>query len=181
MLLLSGCSSKNGIFNDDFEEYVKSDFNKTQAPNYVKDSIDEVLKGKETINLDNPKRLSSALSNLSNLDNNLYVLADGTEDIFLKSVQQSHQLGIDSFDKLNQYIQDTSNYFIYIKKNRFLKNRVRVVSIKDKDSLKKNLQDIPFAVDGKMAVADILEELRSVSGFNIIAKNMPAEEKRKMK
>jgi hypothetical protein len=174
-----GCSGKHGTFNADFEKYVESDFNKTQAPNYVKDAIGEVIDKNATIDIDNPKRLSSVLNSLSQIDGHLYVLDDASEDIFLKSVKKSFQLGINSFDKLNQYIQDTSNYFIYIKKNRFLKNRVRVISVKDKDSLKKNLQDIPFVVNGKMAVSEILEQLREVSGFNIIAKNMPDSQKRK--
>ena len=181
ILLLAGCSSKgepHGSFNKDFKEFTNDKFQTTKAPNYLKDSIKEISNNKKYINLDNVKRISIALEHLSNIDGKSYVLSNDSEDIFLHPVKESHRLGIDSFDKLNQYVQDTSNYVIYVKKNRFLKDRVKVVAVKDKEVFKKDLSNIPFTLEGKASVADVIEQLRVVSGFNVIAKDIPKNDKK---
>ena len=175
-LLLGGCSSKN--FNADFKEFSDGKFESTKSPNYVKDSIKEISNDKRQINLDNVKRVSIALEHLGNIDGKSYILSNDSEDIFLHPIKESHKLGINSFDKLNQYIQDTSNYVIYVKKNRFLKDRVKVVAVKNKDIFKKDLSNIPFSLEGKASVAEVIEQLRFVSGFNVIAKHIPVENKK---
>lgn len=183
-ILFSGCSSKvapHGEFNSEFEDFTNENFKKVTSKNYLKDSIEESLNSKQYINLDNTKRLSFALEELGSFDGSSYMISQDSEDIFLHAVKSSHKLGIDTFDKLNQYIQDTSNYFIYIKDNRFVNDRIKTVSLKNKEVFKQNLNDIPFTIDGKMAIADILEQLKEVSGFNIIAKDLPEDDDKKNK
>jgi len=174
-LLLSGCSSKseNGEFNKVFEKFVDNNVKKTSAKNYLKDSIEEKIDKVKTIDFDNTKKLSSILENLGEIDGNTYLLSPKVEDFFVQNIKSSHKLKINTFEKLNQYIQDTSNYFIYIQKNRFVKNRVKIVSVKNQTIYEKNLKNIPFSIDGKIAVSNIIEQLKEVSGFNVIAKNIP--------
>lgn len=177
-----GCSTKteNGEFNKDFKEYTQSNFKKTKAKDYVKESIEEVIDRNKTLNLDNTKKLSSLLDDLGEIDDKSYMLSNDTEDIFVRATKNSHKLNINSFEKLNEYLQDTTNQFIYIKKNRFLKNRIKIVALKNKEKIEKSLKRIPFTVEGKMAVSEILEEVRAVSGFNLIAKKNPqAQEEEK--
>jgi hypothetical protein len=181
LVFFTSCVQKtqNGAFNKDYNNYIKSDFNKTRTKNYVKDSIKEILNKNNNLELENPKRLSSILDNLGLIDGNNYLLDDEAKDIFIKSVKESYKLNINNFDKLNQYIQDTSNYFIYIKKNRFLKNRIKVVGLRNQSIYKKDLKNIPFSIDGRMSVSEVLEQLKNVSGFNVIAKNLPSTKKKK--
>ena len=177
IIAITGCSAKqestHGGFNKKFQEFTSEEFNATQAPDYVKDSIKEISNNKRHINLDNVKRLSIVLEHLANIDGKSYILSRDSEDIFLQPIKESHKLGLDSFDKLNQYIQDTSNYEIYVKKNRFLKDRVKIVAVKNKDIYKKDLSSVPFTLEGKSSVADVVEQLRIVTGFNVIAKDIP--------
>ncbi len=175
-LVFTSCSTlntKHGEFNKNFKEFISKDFKETQTKDYVKDSIKEKIDNNKTISLENTKRLSSLLEDISLIDGKAYMLASDSDDIFVRATKNSHTLNINSFRKLNEYIQDTSNQFIYVKKNRFLKNRVKIVSVKNKESIEKNLKRIPFTVEGKMSISEILEEIRAVSGFNLIAKKIP--------
>ena len=174
--LFNACTSKNtlhGEFNNDHKKFIEKNYKKTTTKNYLKDSIKEIEDKNEYINLDNTKRLSSILENLGDIDGKSYMLSSDSEDIFLRATTNSHKLKIDNFEKINQYLKDSSNYLIYVKSNRFIKNRIKIVSVKNKDNIEQNLKDIPFSLDSKAAVSEILEQVRDISGFNVIAKNIP--------
>ena len=179
---MSGCTSKNenGEFNKVFKKFVDKNIKKVSTHDYLKNSIKENIDKEKTLDFDNTKKLSSILENLSEIDGNTYLLSADVEDIFIQNIKNSHKLKINTFEKLNQYIQDTSNYFIYIKKNKFVKNRVKIVGMKDQEVYERNLKKIPFSIDGKMAVSNIIEQLKDVSGFNVIAKNIPKEDEKKI-
>jgi hypothetical protein len=182
-LFLSGCSQKeiqNGKFNEDFKDFTKEKFQDTQAKDYLKASINEVIKDDEYIDIDTPKKLSFALNDLSDIEGTSYLLDPNSDDISLMPIKNSHRLKINSFKKLNEYIGDTSNYFLYVKKNRFLKNRIKMVSLKNKLSLEKNLSNIPFEIEGSKSVSDILEEVSRVSKFNISTRNAPRSDDKKV-
>ncbi|HIP11078.1 MAG TPA: hypothetical protein EYG73_00030 [Arcobacter sp.] len=180
-LLLAGCSSKtkNGEFNKDYSEFVNKNIKKVKTTDYLKDSIEEKIDIKKRLDFDNTKKLSSILENLGEIDGNTYLLSNDSDDIFIQNIKNSHKLEISSFSKLNQYIQDTSNYFIFIKKNKFIKNRVKIVSIKNQEVYEKSLKNIPFSVDGKIAISNIIEQLKDISGFNVIAKDIAKEDDKK--
>lgn len=181
-LVFNACSvkSEKGEFNKEFKDFTSENFKKTTTKDYVRNSINEVIDANKAISLENTKRLSSLLEDVGEIDGKSYMLSNDSEDVFIRGTKNSHRLKINSFEKLNEYIQDTSNQFIYIKKNRFLKNRIKIVAIKNKEKIEKSLKRIPFTVEGKMAVAEILEEVRNVSGFNLIAKksNVVKEEEK---
>jgi len=170
-----GCSGKldpHGEFNADFKKFTDEKFPQTQSESYVKSSIVEVVSDKKYIGLDNMKRISTALEELGNIDGKVYLLSPDSEDVFLPAIKNSHKLGLSSFDRLNRHIQDTTNYFIYIKESRFQKDRIKIVTVKNKEVFTQNLKDIPFSIDGKMAISDVLEQLKHVSGFNVVAKGL---------
>ena len=179
--LFTGCSSKDGVglFNDDFKEFTKEKFSNTQAPDYVKNSIEEKINERKYINLDNMKKLSSVLEELGSIDGKVYLLSKDSEDIFLTMIKNSHRLNINSFDKLNRHLKDTTNYFIFIKNNRFLNDRVNIVTLQNQEVFKKTLDKIPFAIDGKVAISDVLEHLKEASGFSIVAKGLSSASEKK--
>ena len=183
-LSLTSCTSTksaHGSFNNDFKTFTNDNFKKTTTNNYVKDSIKEVVNNEKSLNIDNSKRLSTLLEELGQMDGNVYILSKDANDIFVHAIKNSYKLKLNSFEKLNQFIKDTSNYLVYIKKNRFLKNRIKVVSVNNQDSFSKNLKNIPFSINGKQSISDILEQLRDVSGYNVVAKNIPQEDKKSKK
>ena len=173
IIFLSSCASNipNGEFNKDFKKFTLSNFPKTQAKSSLKNSITQIIDTRKYIELDNSVKLSIALEELSKIDGKTYILAQDAQDVFLTSIKNSHKLEINTFEKLNEFIQDTSNNFILIEKNRFKKNRIKIVNIKNKEYLSKNLEKIPFVVEGSNSISHILEEISRVSNFSIITKN----------
>ena len=181
VLLFSSCATKennHGQFNDEFKKFTDKNIKKLETKDYLKSSIKEIINNKKIIDLDNSQKISSVLTELSNIDGESYLLSSDSEDFFVQSIKNSHKLGIDSFSSLNQYIQDTSNYFIYVKKNKFLKNRVKIVSVKNQEVYEKNLKNIPFTVEGRASVSFLIEQLKDVSGFNVIAKDIPQSDEK---
>ena len=184
-IIFSSCSMKDntkyGEFNQDYNRFVNKNYKKTQNKTTLKNSITEIIDTNKNIEFDNAIRLSTALDELAKIDNKTYILAADAQDIFLKSIKNSYKLNINSFEKLNEFIQDTSNNFIYIERNKFKKNRIKIVNIKNKEFLNKNLENIPFVIEGSQAISHVLEEVSRVSNFSIITKNIGFNSSKKTK
>jgi hypothetical protein len=178
IILFTGCSIKE--LDKEFKEHVDQNYMKetTLNRNYTKEKIREIHKRKVFIDLSVQRKLSQVLEELGSIDGKVYMLQG--EDIDVRRVSNGDRLRINSFNTLNNYIKDTTNFTMVVTKNRFLKNRTKVVELRDLKSVESNLGKIPFTIQGSIAVVDALEEISKVTGFNIIfsdnssAKKQPA-------
>jgi len=166
LILINGCGVKT--LNKDFKDYVKRNYveQNEKERNYLKNQVHENIVKKRYIDLSIKKSISTVLKELSEIDGNIYIFKG--EDIDITPCTNSQKLGINSFEKLNQYIKDTTNLTLVITKNRFLKNRAKVVELKDLHSLESNLNKIPFYLKGSVYIDDALEEMSKITGFSII-------------
>jgi hypothetical protein len=64
-----------------------------------------------------------------------------------------------------------------ITKNRFLKQRVKVVEIKDLYSVNTSLDQVPFSLSNSTAVVDALKEISNLTNFNMIYKENDSSSK----
>jgi len=171
IFLLISCASKN--INDDFKSFSKNNIEKiNESKGFIKDEIVEINNNKKYLYLDNRKKLSTLLEELSSIDQNFYVLDLASRSFVVNGLKNSFRLNIDSFDKLKKYIEDSTNYTLIIKKNKYKKNRVKQVSVISKSSIKNSILDIPFSFDGEIKTAyDMLQEISKISKFNLIVKS----------
>ena len=171
IFFLISCASKN--INDDFKSFSKNNIKKiNESKGFIKDEIVEINNNKDYLTLDNRKKLSTLLEDLSVIDQNFYVLDLASRSFVVNGLKNSFRLNIDSFDKLKKYIEDSTNYTLIIKKNKYKKNRVKQVSVISKSSIKNSILDIPFSFDGEIKTAyDMLQEISKISKFNLIVKS----------
>ena len=168
IIFLNSCSVKS--LNKDYKDYVDKNYTPSNDKNrsFLKNNVKENIIHQKYIDLSIKKSISTVLKELSKIDGNVYIFKG--EDIDIEPCTNSQKLHIDSFKKLNQYIQDTTNMTMVITKNRFLKNRAKIVELKDLHSLGSNLNDVPFYLKGSVSIDDALEEMGKLTGFSIVYK-----------
>ncbi len=166
LLMLNSCSVKS--LNKDFKNYVDKNYVKDSENGYLKNKVQQNIIHQSYIDLSIKKSISTLLKELSAIDGNVYIFKG--EDIDIEPCTNSQKLHIDSFRKLNQYIQDTTNLTMIITKNRFLKNRAKIVELTDLHSLGSNLNQVPFYLKGSVSINDALEEMSKLTGFSIVYK-----------
>ena len=165
LLFLQGCSVKS--LNRDFKNFVDQNYvEQNNSQNYLKNKIKENISKRRYLDLSIKKNISTLLKELSQIDKNSYLFQG--EDIEIQSCTNSEKLNINSFKKLNQYIKDTTNMTMVIVKNRFLKNRVKIVKLQDLHSFESDLNNVPFYLKGSVSIDDALAEMSKLTGFSIV-------------
>ncbi len=166
LFILNSCGVKN--LNKDFRRYVDKNYVKDSNNGYLKRKVQQNIIHQTYLDLSIKKSISTLLKELSAIDGHVYIFKG--EDIDIEPCTNSQKLHIDSFRKLNQYIQDTTNLTMIITKNRFLKNRAKIVELADLHSLESNLNKVPFYLKGSVSINDALEEMSKLTGFSIVYK-----------
>jgi len=169
LFTMNGCSVK--FNNKQFNKQVIDDINNSKKLSvvYKKFKNEQVKVDDKYIDLSVNKKLSTALNELSRIDNKVYLLDSSSDDILLRQVSPyaSKLLKINSFNKLKKYIEETTDYTIKIVNNKF-KNGIKRVQIFNKVELKTNFKKIPFTITGTISVADALQQIAKKTGFTII-------------
>ena len=164
LFLLNSCGVKS--LNKDFKRYVDKNYVKDSDNAYLKNKVHQDIIHQTYLDLSIKKSISTLLKELSAIDGNVYIFKG--EDIDIEPCTNSQKLHIDSFKKLNHYIQDTTNLTMVITKNRFIKNRAKIVELADLHSLESNLNKVPFYLKGSVSINDALEEMSKLTGFSIV-------------
>lgn len=169
LFIMGGCGVKS--LNKDFEKYVDKNYIDSQGKqrSYLRNKVVESVISRQYIDFSIKKNISTILKELSEIDGNVYLFKG--DNLEIASCTNSDRLNINSFKELNHYIQDITNLTMIVSKNRFVKNRVKIVELKDLQSLQSNLNRVPFYLKGSAAISDVLDEMSKITGFSIVYKS----------
>lgn len=162
MALFNGCAYSSKKLNDTFRE--KSLELPMDSNNTLVENIKEKKVTKKYISTKS-KTLSESLAEIGRINNQNYLLEG--EDFSLEYVPNYKY--ISDINTLTEYVGDTTNKTLVIEKNKFIKNRVKVVRAIEKEELKKNLEDITFSLIGQdIDLRVALQRFSKKTNFSII-------------
>jgi len=104
--------------------------------------IDLKVKVLDRINLLHSKDLKTVLKELGEIEHKEYHLSKDSKDLIVPSVNNPNILKIQTFFDLQNYIQTLLNYKIYVAKNEFFTNRVKIVKTKFLGKKKKEKEKV---------------------------------------
>ena len=167
LVLFSGCG----------EKYSQVEFNKQVKKGLLESKNSDITKYIKQIKLKDTfidfsinKRLSDALNKLNQMNKyNVYILQDTDNNIVFPNLttNDSKKLHINSFKKLQDFVNKTTPYFIKIKSNPFLKG-IKIVKVYNKDSLKNDIKNYPFSVHSEIDISTLLNKISQLTGYNVV-------------
>ena len=166
ILLLNGCVTH---FNNKFKYNIKNDVNNSKNINFFRYEK-EKTNNHFFIDFSVNKDLSSALNALNSFNkDNVYILDKGQENIIFPNLttNDSRKLNINSFYKLQKFIENTTNYIIKTKQNPFTKGLKQVIVI-NKEKIKHNIFNYPFQINGTMTIKNLLTQISKTTHYSII-------------
>lgn len=155
-----GCSSKS--FDESFDSKAKQRINpevyEKVKTSYSESLVEETKTKKQFVTVNEDKYLSSVLKELEIIDNIVYFLKG--DDILIPR----SSVDIDSFDKLNSYLQAVSN----IRLTKTVLTDLTLVGYENVSEIKKEqLETIAFSFDGEITVSEFVKLLKEYSKYEI--------------
>jgi len=169
LLSFSGCGMvSERAQNKDFKN-LAADVVKEKKDDIIKNNVNEIILEKQFLDLTYDKRLSDVLKELGQLEGRSYFLkTSDIDDITIPAVGNKKNIRINTFDKLNTYIRDVSNYGLFVVKNEFLVNQAKVIEVRDIRSLKSDFSKMGIKINSNKNLKDVLSTIADVSRFNIV-------------
>lgn len=167
-LFITGCSLKDSV-NKTYSEKSEEMLSLNENTNTLKNGIQEKKNAKQFVMTEH-KKVSEALEEIGLISERTYILTGDDMDL----PYAPNYSGVKDFYTLQEYIEDTTNKTLEIVKNKYSQNRVKVVQIKDKEQIGKDLQEIKFSLKGqdtdfKTAIQDFIKK----TGFSVVYGNGP--------
>lgn len=119
---------------------------------------------KKTIDMGVSHSISDALVEIGKIDGNQYYIKNG--DMLIPIIKNKQ---ISSFDELDAFMRDTTNYGLFITKNKYRIDRIKVVELKDVKAIGAELENMEFSLrDGDVNIAKALDKLSDKIKYSII-------------
>jgi len=165
--LLVGCSTtSHEAFTEDINQMKDKDSKKIildgkEMPN-VSDGVKHDINKPKFIQISSPMNLSTILKELGKVEDREYYLQKEQEDLTIPP----SAIKLKNFADLQLYVEDTLEQNIFITKNAAIKDRLKIVKVRDIGAKKLDLNKIPFTLNGQISTVKALKLLEEIPEFS---------------
>jgi len=166
--LLSGCSVKDmEKRSDKYRIEAIADIKKEQQRSKLLNEVKEVRVKQKTLDLSAGMSLSEALKQIGEMEGRVYFLA--SSDMEIPALPNGITVTVGSFEKLNEILQDITPFKMEIVKNKFLKDRPKIVKVIDTKIAKSDLNKIKIErIESGMNVQQVFRKIAQTTKFNVV-------------
>lgn len=165
-ILFAGCSlTSHEAFNEDINQMKEKDSKKIildgkEMPN-ITDGVKHEINKPKFIQISSPMNLSTILKELGKVEDREYYLQKEQEDLTIPP----SAIKIRNFADLQLYVEDTLEQNIFITKNAAIKDRLKIVKVRDIGAKKLDLNKVPFTLNGQISTVKALKLLEEIPDF----------------
>jgi hypothetical protein len=151
-----------------------SDQNITSMTNgELTSTIAQVHVKKANIDISVQKTLKMILHELQLIENNIYMLADGSKNI---DIPINSKFKIDSFQTLVMFLEATTDYTLIIKQNKYRKDLPKIIEVVHKKSVQNDIDkhSVPIEIkssNSTMTAKDALVAIAKSIKFSLVFKH----------
>lgn len=165
--LLSGCSfTSDSAFNKDINQLKDKNNKKIMLDGKnmpdIMNGVEHELSKPQFFQITSPMNLSSILTEIGKIEDREYYLQKEQKDLTIPP----SAIKLKSFSDLQLYIEDTLEQNIFIAKNAAIKERLKIVKVRDIGAKKLDLNKIKFTLNGQISAVRAFKLLEEVPEFD---------------